>query len=354
MAGRAGGQLLPVLLLLGAGSVSADSNRQYSVAELCRSHFLQEVNRIIDGATVWSQNERNLSCQLTFQTEAILQRLMVRFDKLHLDCNDHLYIHDGAHAISGNHKADLSCRNTKESVGTLYTRSNFVTLNYKTDGWGTSRNGFKIVITAFKPVSKNQAAECDGFVCQRHCISSHLQCDGVVHCPDGGDESVRAGCVDAGLVPLLGVDQTLLVGALAGAAVVIVATSLTVVVCYCRRSRRRRDDSGALNAHRMSAGGQAAANGLGSGHPKSTSENWRCPAARTGSPPRTLCSPLPPEGRGHTETPAGRRMSGLCRGWSLRRGAWSAGPGSRAHIAHRCDVIGGRIARTLVVGLGAI
>ncbi|XP_037077109.1 uncharacterized protein LOC119098293 [Pollicipes pollicipes] len=80
-----------------------------SVAELCRSHFLQEVNRIIDGATVWSQNERNLSCQLTFQTEAILQRLMVRFDKLHLDCNDHLYIHDGAHAISGNHKVRYSC-----------------------------------------------------------------------------------------------------------------------------------------------------------------------------------------------------------------------------------------------------
>lgn len=56
------------------------------------------VYRKTDGAILWSQNERNLDCALTFQTHSILQRFMVRFDALQLDCNDHLYIYDGAHA----------------------------------------------------------------------------------------------------------------------------------------------------------------------------------------------------------------------------------------------------------------
>lgn len=65
---------------------------------LCKTHFLQSIYRKLDGAVLWSQNERNLDCSLTFQTHSILQRFMVRFDVLQLDCNDHLYIFDGAHA----------------------------------------------------------------------------------------------------------------------------------------------------------------------------------------------------------------------------------------------------------------
>lgn len=65
---------------------------------LCRNHFLTQVYRKIEGATIWSQNERNLDCVNTFQTNSILQRFMLRFDMLQLDCNDHLYIFDGAHA----------------------------------------------------------------------------------------------------------------------------------------------------------------------------------------------------------------------------------------------------------------
>ncbi|KAF0289987.1 hypothetical protein FJT64_011818 [Amphibalanus amphitrite] len=38
-------------------------------------------------------------------------------------------------------------------------------------------------------------AACDQFLCDDHCISSDLLCDGVVHCLHGGDESVIAGCV---------------------------------------------------------------------------------------------------------------------------------------------------------------
>nr|CAD7406014.1 unnamed protein product [Timema poppensis] len=51
-------------------------------------------------------------------------------------------------------RSDLSCRNTRQSVGSIYTRTNFVTLKYVTDGWGTESNGFKLVITAFKDKSK--------------------------------------------------------------------------------------------------------------------------------------------------------------------------------------------------------
>ena len=95
------------------------------MSTLCKNHFLQQLYRKIDGelfwvwqksslltkrlffipsgAVLWSQNERNLDCVVTFQTHSILQRFMLRFDMLQLDCNDHLYIYDGSHAV-GTHK----------------------------------------------------------------------------------------------------------------------------------------------------------------------------------------------------------------------------------------------------------
>jgi hypothetical protein len=65
----------------------------------CKNHFLTLQYRKIDGAVLQSQNERNLDCVITFQTHSILQRFMLRFDLLQLDCNDHLFIYDGAHAV---------------------------------------------------------------------------------------------------------------------------------------------------------------------------------------------------------------------------------------------------------------
>lgn len=75
---------------------------------ICRSHFLQQVYRKIEGAVLDSQNERNLDCVTTFQTHSILQRFMIHFDRLQLDCNDHLFIYDGAHAV-GAHKVKVLC-----------------------------------------------------------------------------------------------------------------------------------------------------------------------------------------------------------------------------------------------------
>lgn len=67
---------------------------------LCKDHFLQRQYRKVDGGVLWSRNERNLDCTVTFQTHSILQRFMLHFDLLQLDCNDHLYVYDGAHATA--------------------------------------------------------------------------------------------------------------------------------------------------------------------------------------------------------------------------------------------------------------
>lgn len=122
---------------------------------LCKNpHFLQSVYKKIEGAVLVSRNERNLNCVITFQTHSILQRFMLRFDMLQMDCNDHLYIYDGAHATIGSHKYDLSCRNTKQMIGAIFTQTNYITLKYVTDGWGTDTNGFKLIITALRDSSK--------------------------------------------------------------------------------------------------------------------------------------------------------------------------------------------------------
>lgn len=89
--------------------------------KLCeKPHSFLSTYKKIDGAEIISNNDRNLDCTLTFQTHSILQRFMLRFEVLKLDCNDHLYIYDNAHA-AGIHKADISCRNTKQNIGTLFT-----------------------------------------------------------------------------------------------------------------------------------------------------------------------------------------------------------------------------------------
>lgn len=49
---------------------------------------------------------------------------------------------------------DISCRQTKQTVSSILTRTNYVTLKYVTDNWGTDANGFKLVITSIKDPSK--------------------------------------------------------------------------------------------------------------------------------------------------------------------------------------------------------
>ena len=73
------------------------------ISALCLRERVHPLSKKIDGAVITSKAENNLDCTITFQTDTILQKFMLRFEKLALDCNDHLYIYDGAHTI-GNHK----------------------------------------------------------------------------------------------------------------------------------------------------------------------------------------------------------------------------------------------------------
>ena len=86
--------------------VNVSNSLSVSISTLCPRHqqsFLSSIPNSIDGAVLESHNERDVECVTTFATESILKRFMVRFERLQIDCNDMLYIYDGAHAI-GAHK----------------------------------------------------------------------------------------------------------------------------------------------------------------------------------------------------------------------------------------------------------
>ncbi|XP_076245944.1 uncharacterized protein LOC143186258 [Calliopsis andreniformis] len=235
-----------VLVALLSRGVVGEKSKKYQMNDVCKKYFMRDLYRKIDGAVLISQNERDLDCTITFQTHSILQRFMLRFDQLQLDCNDHLYIYDGAHAVSS-YKADLSCRNTKQTVGAIYTRTNFVTLKYVTDSWGTNANGFRLVITAVKDPKHT----CKDFRCteNKFCIETDLLCDGVNHCGDGSDEATSTLCANSETSTILGM-QTIWFAVALGFVILNVAGIVTVaVLCFCRqRATTPRHPHNAHNA----------------------------------------------------------------------------------------------------------
>ncbi|XP_028158905.1 uncharacterized protein LOC114351785 isoform X1 [Ostrinia furnacalis] len=271
--------LLSLLTALAATTFShAEKSKFYYMDSLCKDHFLQRQYRKLDGGVLWSRNERNLDCTVTFQTHSILQRFMLHFDLLQLDCNDHLYVYDGAHATTPP-KADLSCRNTKQQVGALFTRSNFVTLKYVTDNWGTDANGFKLVITSVKdPILLATEHGCKEFRCKQRefCVSADLMCDGVDHCADGSDEDAAA-CPESGGA---GVGNAWLALGAGGAALALGGAG-AVLCCYCRR--RTIAQRTHLQLQQM-----ASSNGAGAGKPLAPAGdtrlpgNWALPAGPRG------------------------------------------------------------------------
>ncbi|KAL7032159.1 hypothetical protein ACKWTF_007241 [Chironomus riparius] len=229
---------IPALLLsFFVQECSSDPSITYQIGQLCeRSHnnFLSTYRKI-DGAEIISKNERNLDCTLTFQTHSILQRFMLRFEVLKLDCNDHLYIYDGAHS-SGIHKADVSCRNTKQNLGTLFTRTNYITLKYVTDNWG-SDNSFKLIITAIKDGKHS----CKDFRCvtKEFCISPDLLCDNVNHCEDGSDEAIGTLCEAPINDTVFGMTSEWIVVITICLLLMMVACGVGIGICICRRNTNR-------------------------------------------------------------------------------------------------------------------
>jgi len=182
--------------------------------EARQGNFLSKIQRTVDGVVLESRDERDEDCVITFQTESILEKFLLKFERLQMDCNDHLYIYDGAH-VAGPWRAHISCDSEPLSVGSngfIITRTNFVTLRYHTDSWGSANNGFNLVITAFKNA---QTLGCgDGFQCDSHiCISRDLVCDNVSHCGHGEDEIANNFCSGDKVYDLIGLEAGQAVGA---------------------------------------------------------------------------------------------------------------------------------------------
>ncbi|XP_037529871.1 uncharacterized protein LOC119407097 isoform X1 [Rhipicephalus sanguineus] len=255
-------QFLLLSLLICRHGVFADRNKYFHISSLCMGERHYPQYKKIDGAVLTSESENNLECAVTFQTDSILQRFMLRFERLALDCHDHLVIFDGAHAI-GNHKVDLSCRSTRSDVGTIFTQGNYVTLKYTTDSWSPQGNGFKLIITAYKDSSLpdlKHDLKCRDFECRNtFCISSNLTCDGVNHCGDNSDETSHALCIDdMASSQILGLGVSVFV-TLALVVIVVCLVLCVGALCLCQRLQQQQQQRQAAAGAMTLPGGHPTA-----------------------------------------------------------------------------------------------
>ena len=95
--------------------------------EICyesrKGNFLSNVPRTVDGVVLDSRDERDEDCVITFQTESVIEKFLLKFERLQMDCNDHLYIYDGAH-VAGHWRGRL--QNYKLKLFALYFRLIFL------------------------------------------------------------------------------------------------------------------------------------------------------------------------------------------------------------------------------------
>ena len=71
-------------------------------------NFLSNVPRTVEGVVLESRDERDEDCVITFQTESVTQKFLLKFERLEMDCNDHLYIYDAAHVAGHWRVSDIS------------------------------------------------------------------------------------------------------------------------------------------------------------------------------------------------------------------------------------------------------
>ena len=114
--------------------------------------------------------------------------------------------------------------------GFIITRTNFVTLRYRTDSWGTNTNGFTLIITAFRQALGEQGCDQSMHQCAAGmCVSGDLVCDGVGHCGHGEEEDGCAGT---------SVSMVSIIGVLCGLLVLVSAAGTAACVWTCRQEQR--------------------------------------------------------------------------------------------------------------------
>ena len=69
---------------------------------------MSNIPRTVDGVMLDSRDERDEDCVITFQTESVIQKFLLKFERLQMDCNDHLYIYDAAH-VAGHWRVSGHC-----------------------------------------------------------------------------------------------------------------------------------------------------------------------------------------------------------------------------------------------------
>ena len=216
------------------------------MSTLCMREKYTPLSKQIDGAVITSSRDENMNCTLTFQTELVSQRFMLRFDDLRLDCYDHLYVYDGD-GFAGQSKVNLSCRSTRGDYGLIFFHSNYVTLKYQTDQWSQSGDGFTLVITAVR-----DTPDCRSFKCHNtYCISYDLICDGVDHCGDNSDETNPTFCLadEEETGSILGLPITVFIGLVITVFLMCLSCVLGLAIYLCKREQQMHQQHQRMTLH---------------------------------------------------------------------------------------------------------
>lgn len=138
--------------------------------------------------SVMHRGQQLYQCELNLKAKEASERLMIRFRQLQLNCSDTLSVYDSSNTF-GTPAFKFTCEDNTESVGSIHSTNDSFTIEFITaDELGFDSNDFNLIYASFTSSTNG----CNGFVCKdenEYCIDRELQCDAVIHCSDGSDES---------------------------------------------------------------------------------------------------------------------------------------------------------------------
>ncbi|KAI8517426.1 scavenger receptor [Branchiostoma belcheri] len=179
--------LLMLPLLYGTGVIGYNYQTDYM------SHSCGSSISLYDyGYISWSDSGdygNNEDCTVVFFAHNPNSVISLQFLEVNIEsCIDHLYIYDGEYYTTSFLIANEDICNNNIPSGFIST-GNYITLRLTSDGsvGGTFRLMYTLLL---RPASPTSSCSADYFHCSNgYCISSALQCDTILNCPDGGDEN---------------------------------------------------------------------------------------------------------------------------------------------------------------------